>query len=300
MDFGHITDLLMEKLNAWSDTAVQMLPNLIVALVVLVIFYFLGRAMRMGAERLMRRVGTTSSVRQLLSRVAQFAVLAAGLMIALSVLKLENAVTSLLAGAGVAGLAIGFAFQDMAANFMAGVGLSFRRPFQIGDLVETNDETGFCERIHLRSTELRTADGRLVIIPNKDIFQSPLVNHSHHKRRRVDLEGGVSYDDDLEKVASLVRAACEEVPQRLDDRDVQVYFTGFGNSSIDFVARFWVPYDKQADYLEAQSDAIVRIKRSFDENGVTIPFPIRTLDFGIRGGKELAEVLPEVNLGCAA
>lgn len=300
MDFGHITDLLMEKLNAWSDTAVQMLPNLIVALVVLVIFYFLGRAMRMGAERLMRRVGTTSSVRQLLSRVAQFAVLAAGLMIALSVLKLENAVTSLLAGAGVAGLAIGFAFQDMAANFMAGVGLSFRRPFQIGDLVETNDETGFCERIHLRSTELRTADGRLVIIPNKDIFQSPLVNHSHHKRRRVDLEGGVSYDDDLEKVASLVRAACEEVPQRLDDRDVQVYFTGFGNSSIDFVARFWVPYDKQADYLEAQSDAIVRIKRSFDENGVTIPFPIRTLDFGIRGGKELAEVLPEVNLGSAA
>ena len=132
-----------------------------------------------------------------------------------------------------------------------------------------------------------------MIIPNKQIYQDKVMNYTASGTRRVDVECGVSYGDNLEKVHRVVSDTLDGIEGRDSSRDVEVFFTGFGSSSINLVARFWVDYAKHPDFLDAQSRAIVAIKQAFDANDIVIPFPIRTLDFGIRGGQPLSESLPK-------
>jgi Small-conductance mechanosensitive channel len=206
-------------------------------------------------------------------------------------------VTSLLAGAGIVGLALGFAFQDIAANFMAGIYLSVRRPFRRGHIVETQDYFGTVHEVNLRWTEIYSQQGQLVLIPNKHVFENPIMNYSALGRRRVDLKVGVSYGEDLARVKEVAVQAIEGVSTRLPERPVDLYFEEFGESSIDLVVRFWVNFSKQPDYLEARSEAIQRLKTAFDQAGIVIPYPVRTLDFGVKGGERLTEVLEEVGVG---
>jgi small conductance mechanosensitive channel len=130
-----------------------------------------------------------------------------------------------------------------------------------------------------------------VIIPNKDIFQNPLVNYSRNPVKRVDLACGVAYGDDLDKVERVAISAVEGLEQRKTDRDIGFFYEEFGGSSINFVVNFWIDYSAHGQFLSARSTAIKKLKRAFDENGITIPFPIRTLDFGVVGGEKLSDVL---------
>lgn len=133
----------------------------------------------------------------------------------------------------------------------------------------------------------------MAVIPNKQIYQNKVLNHSASGTRRVDLACGVSYGNDLEKVRRVVMDMPDGIDGRDRSREAEVFFTGFGSSSIDLVGRFWVDYEKHPDFLDAQSRAIIAIKKAFDANDIVIPFPIRNLDFGIRGGQPLADSFPE-------
>jgi len=281
--------LIVDTLRGWLETTLKSLPNLVVALVVAIVFWILSRLVRKALERGLARTPLPEPIRKLLTGVAGFTILVAGLFIALGVMGLDRTVGSLLAGVGILGLALGFAFQDIASNFMSGVLLAFRRPFEIGDRIETHDYEGKVEAISLRSTVLRIPTGESVRVPNKDVYGNPLVNYSESGRKRIDLVCGVSYGDDLAKAKEVVLAALDGVPHRLPGREAELFYKEFGGSSIDFVVRFWVEYKRHPQFLEARSEAIQRIKTAFDDNGITIPFPIRTLDFGIVGGKGLGE-----------
>lgn len=285
-------DSLMEKLTRWLSAAGEMFPNLLLSSIILILFWYAARFVAAGVARALRKSKANRAARDLMCTLLRVAIVLAGVMVALGILQLDKALASVLAGAGVVGLALGFAFQDLAANLISGVGLAINRekPFKIGDIVETNDEFGKVTRVDLRTSTILTLDGKLIIIPNKKIYQEKLVNHSVTGKRRVDLSCGISYGDPLEKVKSVVERALRQlsvVKQSDDVEPPRVLFTGFGDSSIDFVARFWVDYDSEAEYLDAKSQAIMAIKRAFDDEDIVIPFPIRTLDFGIRGGKQL-------------
>jgi len=284
---------LASKLEGWLDTVILMLPNLALAVVVVVIAGFAGRFVSRGLERVLKRTDSSPSAIGLFTRIARYGILLVGLLLALTILELDGAVTSLLAGAGVVGLALGFAFQDLASNFISGVGLSLRRPLQVGDLLEHGDTFGVVEDIDLRTTSVRLPTGPLVLIPNKQIYQEKVRIFTDLKTRRVDLEVGVSYGEDLERVLDITRGAIESVEALRDDRPVQVFFTGFGGSSIDLVARFWIPFEKQSEFMSARSDAVIAVKKAYDANDIVIPFPIRTLDFGIKGGATLNEMIPD-------
>lgn len=290
MEWSETASVVWEKLREWVRDAVVLLPNLAAALLVLLAFWGLAVLARRAVERMFRRVHDTA--RNLIATVTKLLVLGTGLLIALSVLELDGAVTSLLAGVGIVGLALGFAFQDLAANFISGIGLSIRRTVNVGDIVETNDEIGVVETVELRSTQMRTFMGDLVLIPNKDIYQTKVKIYGTRGERRVDLSVGVSYGDDLEKVRRVTLEAVTAIEARVADRAPELFYEGFGDSSIDLTVRFWIPFRHWPDFLAARSDAITRIKRAYDDNDITIPFPIRTLDFGIKGGEKLAEVLP--------
>ncbi|MEM6455532.1 MAG: mechanosensitive ion channel family protein [Acidobacteriota bacterium] len=289
-DMRSAVDLIRDRVEGWVEGTVALLPNLVVALLVLGFFALLARMAQRLSLRFFQRVSDNAAIARLLSTLARMMILAVGLFIALGVLQLDKTVTSLLAGAGVIGIALAFAFQDLAANLIAGVYMSFKRPLGIDELVETNGVFGKVKRIDLRNTILATTTGQIVIMPNRKIFEETLLNYSRSGERRVDVAVGVSYDEDLAQVGEVTRAAVADVEACQAERGIEVYFTAFGGSSIDLIVRFWIEGTAQRDYLAAQSDAIMRIKTAYDAHDISIPFPIRTLDFGIRGGARLDEM----------
>jgi len=283
--------LVVEKLRAWLAAFILMLPNLIVALLVVAFFGLGSRLVDRGAGRLLRRISHNEAINTLVRKTMAVGVVLVGLLIGLSVLNLEKTVTSLLAGVGVIGIALGFAFQDIAANFMSGIIISLQHPCDVGDLIKTGAFTGKVERIALRSTWVRTFQGPLAILPNKDILQSPLINFSRGGQRRMEIRVGVSYNDDLEKVRRIAADAVRPMRCRVADRDVEVHFEEFADSSINFVLWMWIDYREERDYVVARSEAILRLKKAFDAAGITIPYPIRTLDFEVKVGDALAKAL---------
>jgi small conductance mechanosensitive channel len=285
--------LVEEKLFDWIKTFIQMLPNVMLAALIVVIAWLLARLARYWSKRLVAKMTDSLTLRRLIGNSVYLLVVLIGLFGALSILHLDKTVTSILAGAGIIGLALGFAFQDIAANFISGITMAAQRPIRVGELIGTNDHIGTVERIDLRTTELRDLQGIQIIIPNKDIFQSVLMNYTRHGIRRVDIGVGVSYGDDLQKAELVTIEAVRSVPERLQDHEVELYYQGFGDSSIDLEVRFWINATSNAHYNDMRSKAIKAIKSAYDREGITIPFPIRTLDFGIKGGQKLDAMLSE-------
>lgn len=287
MEIDNAYELVSEKLQGWLTDLIAMLPNLLAAVLIVLTFYFLSKLVSKGVDRLLVKISIHTSLRKFLNNLVQFALLVVGIFIALGVLDLDKTVTSLLAGVGVIGLALGFAFQDTAANFVAGVFLAFKSPFKIDEIVETGGTMGRVKHISLRATEIQTFQGAIVIVPNKDVFQNPISNFSSSGKRRVDLSCGISYGDNLDKVKEVSKKAMLNVKTILHDEGITFFYNSFGDSSINFTLRCWSKSVQQADFLEAQSDMIIALKNAFDENDIMIPFPIRTLDFGIKGGEQL-------------
>ncbi|MCA9757223.1 MAG: mechanosensitive ion channel [Candidatus Eisenbacteria bacterium] len=287
------TNAFQSKVESWGDSAVAMLPNFAVAVGILVIFWILARIARWSVRRVLSKLAERSAATTLFGNLTYLSILLVGTFIGLGIIGLDKTVTSMLAGVGVVGLALGFAFQDLAANFVSGVMMSFRQPFRPGDVIETNDFMGTVQQIHLRTTVIRTFEGQIVEIPNKMIFANPLVNFSSTGVRRIDLTVGVSYGDNLELAAERAAEAIRDLEFAREDPEVQVYFRGFGDSAINMEVQFWITYPG-TDPLRAKDRAVIAVKRAFDDAEVSIPFPIRTFDFGIRGGVPLESQLRNV------
>ncbi len=290
MDVSRVFEIIGRKLISWVEGLIEMLPNLFVAICIVLIFYGIARIVRSGFKKLFGKVSNNDVVINLFATLTYIAILVLGLLIALNVLHLDQTVTSILAGAGILGIALGFAFQDISANFISGIVMAFRKPIKVGDIIETEQFIGEVEQIDLRVTTIRTFQGLHVLIPNKFLFQYAVTNYTSTHERRVDIEVGVSYAEDLEKVKELTIKGIEELDVKLEGTEIKLVYTKFDSSSINFNLMFWINYSEEKDFQEARSKAIIAIKKAFDENGITIPFPIRTLDFGIKGGLQIGEV----------
>ena len=290
----HALKLVFEKLTSWYELSIKLLPNFIVAILVLGTFYLLSSWIKNSSQKIFRTGLKSKPLSGLLSTITQFVIMALGLFIALGVLNLDKTVTSLLAGAGVIGLALGFAFQEIASNFVSGIFIAFKEPYKIGDIVEIEGFVGRVKTINLRTTILETFQGIEVYVPNKSMFTKPLQNISGTPKRRVDIKVGVSYAEDLRQVTALIKTSLKSLRHRLQESPVEVFFQEFGDSSINCEVRIWITYPNHQAYLETTHETIVRIKEAFDDNGISIPFPIRTLDFGIKGGEKLEKPLSEV------
>jgi len=298
MDTSQLNDaysIVADKVETWITGFIEMLPNLVVAILVLIFFYVIGKFARKAVSNLLGKVSVNKTITNLLETIISISILGIGIFISLSILQLDGAVTSLLAGAGIIGLALGFAFQDIASNFISGVLISIRHPFGIGDIISTNDYYGTVTKLNLRNTIIRTVTGQIVYIPNKKVFENPLENFTVTGERRIDLSCGVSYGDDLEKARDVATEAVDKLEHVLSNRGIEFYFEEFGGSSINFKIRFWVAFSTNPDFWSARSEAIIAITKAFDANDIMIPFPIRTLDFGIRGGEKLDGMLKSAN-----
>ncbi|MGI8635239.1 MAG: mechanosensitive ion channel family protein [Segetibacter sp.] len=290
MDINKAYQILVNKLLVWLRELIRLLPNIALAALILVIGFFIANWIKKLACKVLTKFIQNETLNDLFSSLVYIFSLGVTIFVALSILNLDKAVTSILAGAGIVGLALAFAFQDIASNFMSGIFLSVRRPLHTGDIVRIKDYMGKIIQINLRDTVLRTFQGQMVIIPNKEVLQNPIENYSLLGKRRMDLTVGVSYGDDLQKVKSVTLKALEGIEGPTKDDEITFFYKEFGDSSINFDVRLWVHTPEQPEYLQVRSEAVMRIKQAYDENNITIPFPIRTLDFGIKGGVPLDEI----------
>ncbi len=275
--FKEALDKLFLKLIGWFDAVILALPNLILAAFVFGIAIFLSRFIKNWTLRLSTKITGKQSIRELVANIVTVLFLAVSFFVVLGILNLDKALTSVLAGAGVLGLAVGLALQSPIINTISGVLISVRKYYNIGDLVKTNDYFGTIQHVTLRNTLIRTVEGNDVIIPNKMVIENPIINFDLNTKRRIIIECGVGYESDLENVKDITKKALsKKFNTSLDE--IEFYYREFGDSSINFMTRLWIEPNDQLSFLDAHSKAIVAIKNAFDSNNINIPFPIRTLD----------------------
>lgn len=290
--YEYLVNIPREKLFSWLEAGIAILPNFAVALITLLMFYPIAKVAKWGAGKILWRKSDNIVVKELCKNLVFLIVLMIGVFSALEILNLEKTVASLLAGAGVIGLALGFAFQEIASNFVSGVIISFRKPYQIGDIIKIQSYEGSVKSIDLRYTSLVTFEGLEVIIPNKNMMTEILTNYTTTPERRVELNVGVAYDSDLEKVERVTKTAVENLQGKIKDIPTDFFYTSFADSAITFTLRFWVTYPGQNNFNRSKHEAIIKIKKAFDENGINIPFPIQTADMSmaIKQGITIAQL----------
>jgi small conductance mechanosensitive channel len=273
------------KLERWYDAGIRLIPNVFLALLILIVFRYTASYISNLVSRLLAKASHNVAMVSLISALTKIAVFTVGLFFALGILGLDKTVTSLLAGAGVLALALGFAFQDLTTNFISGAFIAIQRPIAVGDIIETNGFTGRVKSIGLRSVKLDNFAGQMVELPSKDIFQKPIVNFTHSGERRVTIECGVSYQDDLKKVEQLTVQTIKNLDFLSAIRPVEFNFTRFGENGVEFQILFWIDQIKTGPGA-AKSAAMVAIKSSFDEQGITIPYPVKNQEVTIQVAKD--------------
>ncbi len=269
---------ITDKLENWWNLFLNNLPNLAIAIIVLVISFFLSRFIYKITLKLVRKQVEQDSVTKLIARITATLVVLAGLFLALSALNLGKSVTGLLTGAGISGIIIGLALQGTLSNTIAGIVLSFRKNVRLGNWIETNNFSGEVIDITLNYLVLKESDNNIVIIPNKMVMENPFKNYSLTTKMRVVIECGVGYESDLDEVVKITKnVISKRYNQKEIGEETEFYFTEFGNSSINFMARFWIYGKSGLEILKARSNMIIELKKAFDEHNINIPFPIRTL-----------------------
>lgn len=273
-------NLLSDKLLSWFNAFIKNLPNLLIAIIVLVAFYYIAKYASKLVKRLISKRVNQDSLVNIISKITTIVVIAVGLFLALGVLNLSKTLETLIGAAGVSGLVIGLALQGTLSNTFAGIVLSFRKSIELGHWVETNGFSGEVVEISLKNFVVKEADNNMVMIPNKNILENPVKNYSLTPKIRVSFNCGVGYESDLEFVEQLTKKTIANAFKSIEkEEDVEFYYQEFGGSSIDFMCRFWIEGDKAIFKLRAINTAIIEIKKAFDKNDINIPFPIRTLQF---------------------
>ncbi|HAU91587.1 MAG TPA: mechanosensitive ion channel protein [Alteromonas sp.] len=283
--------LINEKLERWVEASIKHLPNIAVAIFIAMAFGLLAKIVGNLAHRVLSRTFDSTQIVGLLTSIIKVAIATAGIFIALDFIGLRGTVTSLLAGAGIVGLAIGFAFQDITENLIAGIAMGVRKPFQIGDVIEAEGVFGNVEAINLRNTHVMTFFGQREIIPNKILFRNILTNYSVNGHRRIEVPVGISYADDPQQAAEVLTEAVNEFDFVIRKDETGVWAESFGDSSINLLVWFWIEYPGEPGFLAARHQVIVAIQRALSDANILIPFPIRTLDFGAKGGEKLNAML---------
>ena len=274
----NLLNILIHRLREMVAEFIRILPQLGIALLILFATWFAAKFARRIADRLLSRTEVRGTLVNLAETLVSVMIWIVGLMIASSVVLPGVTPASLLAVVGLGSVAVGFAFKDIFENFLAGILIMLRPKMRIGDMIECEEVAGRVEQITLRETYLRHLSNELVLVPNSFLFKNPVKILTDDTKRRHQVEVGVAYDVDLDAAAGVIEAAVRSADGVDPDQRIDVFAKQFGDSSIDFLVRWWAG-SKPIDAHRSR-DAVVRaIKRALDDAGMEIPFPYQTLTF---------------------
>ncbi|MDX1555557.1 MAG: mechanosensitive ion channel family protein [Xanthomonadales bacterium] len=274
----NVLGALADQLEGFLEGFVRALPNIGVAIVLLIVTWVFARV----AKRIIGRALSAARVRNALIELAQtlssIGIWILGILIVMSVLFPSVKPSSILAALGVGGIAVGFAFKDIFENFLAGVMILLRKPMRLGDFIECEGVEGKIEEILIRDTYVRQNDGQLVLLPNAMLFKNPVYVRTEKELRRYEVIAGVAYDADVDEAREVIRKAVEAVDMVSREKPVDVFAREFNSSSVDFAVRWWTD-SEQREMHKSRDQVIASIKRALDEAGIEIPFPYQTLTF---------------------
>ena len=257
---------------------VEAIPGLVIAIVILLITGIIASFAMKITDALTGKTDLRPSLRNLIETLVKLGIWLVGLFIAAIVIFPGMTFASLVAGLGIGAVAIGFAFQDIFENFLAGVLIMLREKMRIGDVIECEGITGKVEHITLRETHVRKLSGEVTLVPNSILFKNPVEILTDVEKRRHDVVIGVSYDTDLDHAADVIRKAVEGVEGLEKDKGVDIFAQEFNSSSVDFLVRWWAGSTPR-DGWESKDKVVRAIKRGLDDAGIEIPFPYVTHTF---------------------
>jgi small conductance mechanosensitive channel len=258
-------DLFQQKIHGWWVGGMKMLPNLLLAIVFWILFFLFAKLLRKLVFRIANHFSKSKAIGGLFSEVVNVIIIGIGLYIGLNILKLDKIAISMLAGAGIVGLTLAFAFQDLTSNFISGVYIDFNKPFDIGDIIQSGNIMGEVEEIGLRSTSIRTSDGLMLLVPNKTIFQNTITNFSRTQQRQVTVDFLVSIQDSMEDIEKMVVDAIKDIKDLHTGRKIECYYTDFNQQQLKVSVLFWINTFRQSDTMAAKHAAILAILKAFKD-----------------------------------
>jgi small conductance mechanosensitive channel len=253
--------------NLW-ETFIGRLPALATGLLVVLIFYLIGRVARFLIHRSIRKVQSAEHAAQVISRFAFVGIVLLGVVVGLGVMGINAA--ALVASLGLVSVGIGFALKDVIENFIAGIILLLQRPFVVGDMVQIGGVEGSVEEVRVRDTVIRMLDGRQVFVPNAGIFRQAVINSNRNRLRRLEFEAAITYGEEAGKAMREASKVLGAVPGILDNPSPLVVVQCLDDGSVRLRAYFWID-PVQTGLPQVRSDAIVAVKRGFDEAGIRTP-----------------------------
>lgn len=270
--------IIFERISTMAKQAVELSPQILLAVMLLVVTWLIARLVVFVFRRAMRRSSLRRSLIVVLQKLIAVTIWTIGLLIAATIIFPNLTPANLVAGLGLGSIAVGFAFKDIFKNFLAGVLILLREPMRIGDFIECNGVEGRVEEITLRDTYIRQVDGQLVLVPNAMLFQNAVYVLTDKPIRRITVMCGVAYDEDIDEARDVIKSAVENVKSVNTSQPVEIFAQAFGSSSIDFEVTWWTE-SKPIDMRESRDEVVAVVKRALDDAGIEIPFPYRTLTF---------------------
>lgn len=271
-----IINTVVEVLLQLLERALGSIPGLLGALIVLFLTRYAVKLVLKIAEEAGTRTIKSTSLQLLLKKVCRIGVWTIGILLACVLAFPGFELGDIIATLGIGSVAIGFAFQDIFKNFLAGIILLVEEPFRIGDEVVIGDYNGKVENISIRTTKIRTYNGERILLPNSTVFTDAVKVVTAYPHRRTDLAVGVDYNTPLPQASKILEQTIVSVSGVMKEPAPEIDVVNFGDSSIDFIVRYW-SNSQQKQLRKVQTKAMIAIKKALDEAEIGIPYPIRTL-----------------------
>lgn len=273
-----MSEAVMSSLaDLWTDFLARM-PFFAAGVGVLVVTWIVARVAGYIVRRFLVAGRFKRSLRDLILQLTSVAIWVLGLVVAAVIIFPGMTPSKVLAGLGIGSVALGFAFKDIVENFLAGVLILWKFPFDPGDYIECGDTAGTVEEVTIRMTELRKTNGELVVLPNARLFKEPVIVRTSKGIRRMTEMAGVAYEADVDEARSVIEKAVRSCDTVREDQPVEVFLHGLGASSVDFAVTWWcgaLPLDERA----SRDQVMARVKKSLDEAGIEIPWPQQVVSF---------------------
>lgn len=273
---NELMQTIQHSLLSWVSQAIDILPKLIFALIVLLLTRYsvklVKRLLKISSERLIHNI----SLQLLLVQISSVTVWVIGVLIACTIVFPSLRLGDIIGLLGLSSVAVGFAFQDIFKNFLAGILLLLNEPFRVGDQVIINNFEGTVESITIRSTQLHTYQDEQIVIPNAIVFTNSVHVLTRYSSRRTDLAIGLSYGASLPQAREILLTALTKVEGVLPNPAAEVDIVEFGESSINFLVHYWT-LPQKVQVRRVQTQVIIALKQACDQAGLNIPFPIRTI-----------------------
>jgi small conductance mechanosensitive channel len=259
------------------------------------VIWLVGQKVGMSfVERALKKRELDPHVRSPLLKLVNFGILFIGVAIAFGFAGYGNFLVSLAGITAAGALAVGLALQNVISNFVAGIFIYIDKPFRVGDWIEwdTGTYSGTVEDISLRVTHVRTFDNELLTVPNSALTEGVIKNPVDGDRLRLKFVFGIGYDDNIQEATDIIIEEAERNPEILDEPAPSVRLTELNDSDVGLQSRIWIANPSRADFVRTKGEYITLVKQRFDEDGIDIPYPVRTLEGGLELGNQQA--IPEI------